>query len=101
MDDYGLITLLRASYRDYVEEQELKRIKEEFFLLQQAETEVRREKAQIQIQQMAKLKIELKKFSFTYQRLVKKAGVTIPRIETYMNDIKNQIKRLSFEKNHK
>lgn len=101
MDDYSLISLLPASYRDYLEKQELERIKDEFFLLQQAETEARREKAQAQIQQMANLKIELEKFSFTYQRLVKKTGVTIPRIETYMNDIKNQIKRLSFEKNHK
>ncbi len=100
-DEYGLINLLVSSYRDAVEEQEMEKIKKEFQLLQQAEVTARRNKAQAQIQQMAKLKIELKRFEFTYQQLVKKTGVAIPRIESYMKEISTQIKRISFEKNRK
>lgn len=100
-DEYGLIDLLASSYKDAVEEQEIGKIKKEFHLLQQAEAVARRNKTQALIRQMAGLKIELNRFEFTYQQLVRRTGITVPRIESYMKEISAEIKRLSYEKNHK
>ena len=98
-DEYDVIGLIMAYYKDAVEKQELERIKNEFEELRKAEVESRRIKAKADINQMADLNIALNRFDYTYRQLVSKTNTSIPEIETYLKSISKRIKLLSYQKN--
>ena len=58
----------------------------------------RRQKTHALITQMAKLNIALTQFEFTYNQIKDSIG-SIETVETYISDIKFQIKKISYEKN--
>lgn len=95
-----IFSLAMAIYKDHIMQEELEKFKEEFIALQQAESEMRRKKADTLIRQKAALNNELAKFKISYNCLIEKTGTRIRELDKYIADIENQIKRISFEKNN-
>ncbi len=93
-----LITIAISAYKDKVEAEIIEKFKKEYSELLSAEVEARRQKTHALITQMAKLDIALTQFEFTYNQIKDSIG-SIEAVETYIRDIKFQIKKISYEKN--
>ena len=101
MNDFGdLFDIVLAGYLDYVEKEQLDKLKDAYRKCKDTETEVRRKKASEQIRAISSLRIELNKLEFEYLKIKVKTGKNIDVIDDYIEEIQLKINRLIREKNH-
>lgn len=99
METSDIISLLVATYKDYVEQTVLEETRESLNALISAEADARRNKMATDIRRMGKLKIALSRFEIKYNQIREKTG-SITAIDDYIADIRAEIKTISFNKNH-
>ena len=100
METNDIISLLVATYKDYIEQTVLEDTRQSLNALISAEADVRRDKRATDIRKMAKLQIALSQFEINYNQIREKTG-SIAAIDDYIADIRAEIKTISFNKNRK
>ena len=99
INDNGLMELLLGVVMDKLEKNEIDRLRNEFQTLQKDAAKARREHKAADIKQLATLKTALVRFEYTYNSMIKKNGEAVPALESYIQDVRNMIVRISFNKN--
>lgn len=88
--------LIAACWKDRVSEEEQEKLRRAVHELQNAE--MRTEKANATIREIVSLKAQIKRFQFTYNKMIEKTGERISGIDKCIRDLEFRIKELEIKK---